>query len=134
MEFKAGDFIHHNHYGVGRILDTADLLHSISTGSIKEYTIRFQDGEVKTLTQELLDRGAHHISSEGFKAYWYLDEAGAKDLLTTDPVEVISMVLHDFPGQQAKNEDFKAVNKEICSRKESIHISGRYALRKSVDS
>jgi transcription elongation factor GreA-like protein len=107
MEFKTGDFIHHNHYGVGRILDTADLLNSISTSSIKEYTIRFQDGEVKTLPQELLDRGAHQVSSEGFRAYWYLDETRAKELLTTDPVEVITMVLHDFPGQQAKNEDFK---------------------------
>jgi molecular chaperone GrpE (heat shock protein) len=107
MELTPGDFIYHSHHGVGRIQISETPEPTIPINGIAEFDIKFQNGEVKTFTAELLQRGAHKISPAGFRAYAYLDEAGAKELLATNPVEAITMVLQDFPGLVAKNEDFK---------------------------
>lgn len=107
MELNTGDFIYHLHYGVGRIQDfEASNQTSPSSGDL-EFNVKFQNGEIKPFTQELLDRGARKISPSGFRAYTYLNEAGAQELLVSNPVEAITMVLQDFPGLIAKNEDFK---------------------------
>lgn len=107
MELITSDFIYHSHHGVGRIQDADPLTQARSVGEIKEFIVKFQNGEIKVFTQELLERGAHKISPAGFRAYVYLNEAGAKEMLLSNPVEAITMVLQDFPGLVARNEDFK---------------------------
>jgi len=107
MEINSGDFIYHNHYGIGRVQDSGTSIQTQSANIVEEFTVRFQNGEIKAFTQELLERGAHKISPLGFRAYAYLNEEGAKEMLASNPVEAITMVLQDFPGMVAKNEDFK---------------------------
>lgn len=108
MEINIGDFIYHSHYGVGRIEENEMPMGKTSPASEElEFKVKFQNGESKTFTQNLLERSARKISPLGFRAFSYLNETGAKELVATDPVEVISMTLQDFPGLVAKNEDLK---------------------------
>lgn len=107
MELNNGDFVWHNHYGVGRIQEFQIPDPALADNGNTEYPIRFQTGEIKSFTHELLERSSRKISPGGFRAFAYLDEAAAKELLVSDPVEAITMVLQDFPGLTAKNEDFK---------------------------
>ena len=105
MEFNKDDFIYHTSYRTGRV--TSVILPTGVETDLADVSIDFKTGEIKTFSKYLLERSCHKISPLGFHAFAYLDPAGAALAIQEKPVEVILMVLQDFPGLQATTDDIK---------------------------
>ena len=105
MEFSKEDYVFHSTYGVGQVTEV--ILPEGSDPDSANVSVDFRPGEVRTFTKYLLERACQKVSPLGFHAFEYLDPAGAQKAVQEKPVDVILMVLHDFPGMRASTDDLK---------------------------
>jgi molecular chaperone GrpE (heat shock protein) len=100
MEISQNDFVFHNELGVGKILN-------IIQEQPLEVTIQFFEQPPRVMTGTLLKRSVEKISPFAFRALAYAQPEMAKQLLEEKPVDVICLVLEDFPGNAAKTEKLR---------------------------
>ena len=100
MEIAPNDFFFHTELGVGRIL-------KITNEQPLEVEIQFYEQPPRVMTGLLLQRSSEKISPFAYRALAFTQPEMAQQLLEENPVDVICLVLEDFPGNMTKTERLK---------------------------
>lgn len=93
---KIGDYRFHPQYGVGVVREVTN----------NDIVVEYEHNPHFRTTVALLIASTKSVAPSSYRALIYEDRAGALKLIDEDPVQVMTLVLHDFKGR-AKTEEIR---------------------------